>query len=377
MKTRGIPSLGLLVLLVACTGCHQKPESESKSALRPDSQVASDVEATLHAETALSGQEIQVAVNSGVVTLSGKAADPASRALAGNDADSVAGVRTVVNNLEIQPPQLTAAAPHSGEPPRDRRRSTTVSETQPGPPETVAPPADASDMANTADATAPAAPPAASPQPAAAAAAPPPALPPQPLEKTVVLETGTVIPIRLVEPLDSASSTPDEGFHATLASDLIADNMIAAPQGTPVLGRVVDARDAAHFKGNAMLSIELTRIDLRGDHIAVVTDTYSRQGAGRGRDIATKVGGGAVLGTVIGALAGGGKGATIGAIAGAGAGTGVSAATRGQQVQLPSESLIRFKLESPITVTTSRAVGSPPLPSQGPEEPVLHQLSQP
>lgn len=376
MKTRGIPSLGLLVLLVACTGCHQKPEPESKSSPRPDPQVAGDVEATLHAETALSGQEIQVAVNNGVVTLSGTAADPAARALASHDAGSVAGVRTVVNNLEIQPQQLAAAAPRSAEQPRERRRSTAAPETQPGPPETAAPSADASDIANAADAPAPAPLPA-SPQPTSAGAARPAALPPQPPEKTVVLETGTVIPIRLVEPLDSASSTPDEGFHATLASDLIADNMIAAPQGTPVLGRVVDARDAAHFKGNSLLSIELTRIDLRGDHIAVVTDTYSKQGAGRGRDTAAKVGGGAVLGSVIGALAGGGKGVAIGAIAGAGAGTGVSAATRGQQVQLPSESLISFKLESPITVTTSRAVGSPPLPSHGPEEPVLQHPGQP
>jgi hypothetical protein len=35
---------------------------------------------------------------------------------------------------------------------------------------------------------------------------------------------------------------------------------------------------------------------------------------------------------------------------GAGAGTGVQAATKGQQIQLPSETLLNFSLESPVSV---------------------------
>lgn len=377
MKTRGISVLGLTVLLLASAGCHRE---SWPSAARSDHQIIGDVEAKLNAESALSGEKIQVAVNNGVVTLTGVATDPASRALAGNDAGSVIGVRTVVNNLEVQPPQTAAALPRSSEPqqPLRERRHSAAQNVPPSEPSAQRSSAAAEQPAEAAVAQPPsnAAPDAApQPEPAPVAAAAP-APPAQPVEKTVVLDTGTVIPIRIVEALDSATSQPDQGFHATLASDLISGDMIAAPQGTPVLGRIVDARDAAHFKGNALLAIELTRIDLQGSHIAVVTDTYSKQGAARGKDTAQKIGGGTILGSVIGALAGGGKGAAIGAIAGAGAGTGVNAATRGQQVQISSETLISFKLVSPITVVTSRAVGSPPPANEPSGEPVLHQHSQ-
>ena len=374
MKHPGIPVLALAILFCVSAGCHrQMPPA--------DGQISADVQAKLHEEAALSGEDIEVAVSNGVVTLSGTATDPASRALAGNDAGTIAGVKTVVNNLAVQPQRAVAApapvrTPQRTESSRERRRGQTPSElhqqattvspdvtSQPAPPSTVAQNAPAA----SADAVAA--------QPAAQSVSAP-APPPQPVQKAVVLEAGTVIPIRIVEALDSATSQPDQSFHATLASDLVSDDMVAAPQGTPVLGRVVDARDAAHFKGNSLLSLELTQIDLQGRHVAVVTDTFSKRGSGRGKDTATKAGGGAVLGSLIGALAGGGKGAAIGAIAGAGAGTGVNAATHGQQVQIASETLINFKLQSPVTVVTSRAVGSAPPADQAPDEPVLHRPTQ-
>lgn len=370
MKHHGIPAFALAILICSANGCHRQM---SPTGTRPDSAISADVQAKLHAETALSGEAIQVAVDGGIVTLSGAASDPASRALAGNDAGSIAGVRTVVNNLTVQPRHAAAdrasgRASQPQEASRARRRTQARFEQQSpvGSQDTgskAAPvPAVSSDSA--------AAPQLAN-QPDSA-----PAAPSQPVEKTVILAEGMVIPIRMVEPLDSATSQPDQSFHATLASDLVSDDMVAAPRGTPVLGRIVDARDAAHFKGNSLLSLELTQIDLRGRHIAVVTDTFSRQGAGRGKNTAEKAGGGAVLGSLIGALAGGGKGAAIGAIAGAGAGTGVNAATRGQQVQIASETLINFRLQSPVTVVTSRAVGSPAPADEAPDEPVLHKPTQ-
>jgi hypothetical protein len=177
----------------------------------------------------------------------------------------------------------------------------------------------------------------------------------------------------VVEDLTSATATPDMGFHATLAENLVIGNLIAIPQGTTILGRVIDAKDAAHFRGASLLSIELTRIDLHGDHVAIVTDSYEKQGAARGKNSAAKVGGGAVLGTLIGALAGGGKGAAIGAIAGAGAGGAVQGATRGQQVEIPSETLVNFSLQSPITVNPARFVGTPAPANPQPDTPTLQQ----
>jgi hypothetical protein len=175
----------------------------------------------------------------------------------------------------------------------------------------------------------------------------------------------------MTDALDSASTQPGQTFRGTVAGDLIADGMIAIPQGATIVGRVVDAKDAAHFKGSALLSIELTQINAHGRQIAIVTDTFTKEGAGRGKNTATKAGGGAALGAIIGALAGGGKGAAIGAVTGGGVGAGVNAVTRGQQVQIPSETLVNFKLQSPVTVTTSRAVGAPR--EYGNDQPALEQ----
>ncbi|MGZ4789451.1 MAG: hypothetical protein ACXVZX_13095, partial [Terriglobales bacterium] len=76
----------------------------------------------------------------------------------------------------------------------------------------------------------------------------------------------------------------------------------------------------------------------------------NNEGLGTNKRTAEMVGGGAVLGTLIGAVAGGGKGAAIGGLAGAAAGTGVNAATRGEQTVIQTETLINFQLQSPITV---------------------------
>jgi hypothetical protein len=60
--------------------------------------------------------------------------------------------------------------------------------------------------------------------------------------------------------------------------------------------------------------------------------------------------GGAGLGALIAGIAGGGKGAGIGAAAGAATGTAVAASKKGQQLQIPSESLLEFRLEQPVAL---------------------------
>ena len=342
-------TLGLALALTLAVGCkNQQPAAgqtgqggqPGQQEARTDPQITGDIQAKIQGESALGGQNIQVSVSNGVATLSGTVADEASRALAGNDSGTVLGVKTVVNNLIVQPAQH-ASAPPPARAPKEQPRHDRVSHEQAG----SAPlPAPMSQPANNA--------PAASSQPSA----PPPA-PPRPVTQQLTLDAGTVVPVTLTEALDSKTAQPNDVFHATVSSDLMSHGIVAIPRGTPVLGRVVDVKEAAHFKGNALLTIELTELTERGRKISLVTDSYSKTGAGRGKNTAEKAGGGAALGAIIGALAGGGKGAAIGAAAGAGAGTGVNAVTRGQQAQIPSESQLQFQLQSPITVTVTTTAG--------------------
>jgi outer membrane lipoprotein SlyB len=64
---------------------------------------------------------------------------------------------------------------------------------------------------------------------------------------------------------------------------------------------------------------------------------------------AEMVGGGAALGTIIGAVAGGGKGAAIGAIAGTAGGAGAQVLLKGKQVRVPAETILKFKLDQPLS----------------------------
>lgn len=359
MRTSRVSLACVAALLMLAAGCNRQSASSAPS----DQQLTSNVQSKLQGESALAGQNIQVAVNGGVVTLSGTAADAASRALAGNEAGSIPGVKTVVNNLEVQPATTATSAPPATEPAppaptRERRRHDRHVSDAP----------DAAGPTMSQNVPPPSAAPAPAPQPAPVSAPPP---PPRPVQKTITLAAGTVVPVRITESLNSESAQPDDTFHGTLAADLVRDGTVAIAQGTPVLGRVVEAKSAAHFKGSALLTLELTRIDMAANKMSVVTDPFSKEGAGRGKNTAEKAGGGAVLGTLIGALAGGGKGAAIGAIAGAGAGTGVNAATRGQQVQIPSETLINFTLQQPLSFTITVMPGSSN--QRQPYEPTLNQ----
>jgi hypothetical protein len=57
------------------------------------------------------------------------------------------------------------------------------------------------------------------------------------------------------------------------------------------------------------------------------------------------VGGAAAIGTLIGAIAGGGDGAAIGAAVGAAGGAAAQVLTRGDQVRIPAESVLTFRLD--------------------------------
>jgi hypothetical protein len=122
------------------------------------------------------------------------------------------------------------------------------------------------------------------------------------------------------------------------------------PAGVEVVGHVVDVKSASKFAGQSVVVLLLDSLSSGGKTYSIQTDQYRKQGSSRGKNTAEKVGGGAVLGSIIGALAGGGKGAAIGAAAGAGVGGGAQAASKSQQIKLPSETVLNFTLQAPVTV---------------------------
>jgi hypothetical protein len=199
---------------------------------------------------------------------------------------------------------------------------------------------------------APAAPPPEAPRPRAPE---PPANPPSQGSAynggDITLQAGQPILVRMIDSVDSSKNRVGDLFHASLETDLNVNDVLVARKGTDVYGRLASGDKGGTFTGKSELQLELTKLVIDGRDFPLVSSDYNVQGKSRGSDSAKKVGGGAVLGAIIGGIAGGGKGAAIGAAAGGGAGAGVQVLTKGQQVKVPSETLLEFKLQQPATVT--------------------------
>jgi hypothetical protein len=206
---------------------------------------------------------------------------------------------------------------------------------------------------------APAAPPAQLPPPVAPAPAAAAPAAPSPMSNAVPdgdvsIPAGQSLLVRMIDGVDSKKNNVGDVFHASLETDLAVNNMLVARKGADIYGRLAEVKEAGHLAGSAELQLELTRIVIDGKDYPVVSSDYSLKGKGRGSDTAKKVGGGAALGAIIGGIAGGGAGAAIGAGVGSAAGAGVQVFTRGQQVKVPSETLLEFRLQQPVMVAPTQ-----------------------
>jgi hypothetical protein len=170
----------------------------------------------------------------------------------------------------------------------------------------------------------------------------------------VTVPAGTQILIRTVDSLDSSKQKTGYRFTASLETNLQAEDMVVAPRGTTVYGRLAEASSAGRMSGSSQLTLELTDILINGTAYPLLTSAYSVKGKGEGKKTAGKVFGGAGLGAIIGGIAGGGSGAAIGALAGAAGGTALAASKKGEQLQIPSESLLEFRLAQPVSLPIAR-----------------------
>jgi hypothetical protein len=171
---------------------------------------------------------------------------------------------------------------------------------------------------------------------------------------SVTIPAGQTLLVRMIDGVDSSKNHVGDVFHASLETDLNLNDVLVAHKGTDVYGRLANAQEAGHISGSSELQLELTRVVIDGKDYPVVSSDYTLKGKGRGKNTAEKVGGGAAVGAIIGAIAGGGKGAAIGAGVGAGAGGAVQVLTRGQQVKVPSETLLEFRLQQSATVSPTQ-----------------------
>lgn len=348
MKSSRAAVLALAAVMVAgAAGCKQA------APVVDDATLTAQVQQRIAGDSALATEPVQVISQAGTVTLTGAVSNNAARSLAANDAAAVAGVQKVINNITVNtataPVSAAATTPlpvaplQQAPPPRERVRNV------PPPPRYTPPPPQQQQPQ----------------QPAPIARVQPPmppqqqpAPPPQPVARVVTLPAGSTLPVRVTQTLDSATTQPGETFTGAVATDIVQDDMLLIPRGSTVTGRVTEVHEAGHFSGSSLLTVELTGVNARGERISLATQPYTVEGKGRGKNTAVKTGIGAAAGAVLGGIFGGGKGAAIGAAAGGGTGAGINAVTRGQQVQIPSETVVRFVTSNSFAVRTSTHAGS-------------------
>jgi hypothetical protein len=170
---------------------------------------------------------------------------------------------------------------------------------------------------------------------------------PAPQKKMITVPAGTTILVRMLDTVDSSKNPPGSRFTAVLETNLVVNGTVVVPKGNTVYGRLAQAKQAGRATGSSELTLELTDIVVGGTAYPLMTSDYQVKGSSSGKRSAKRLLGGAGLGAAIGAMAGNaGMGAAIGATAGAVG----SVAQKGQAVNVPSETLLEFRLQQPASL---------------------------
>jgi hypothetical protein len=257
-----------------------------------DDTITKDVQTKVAADPDTKDSEVTVVANEGKVKLTGKVKTPAARQKVEQIAHDEPGVAAVDDQITVEPPAEQVA--------------------QPAPPPPL----------------------------------PPPPPPPQP----IVVPAGTTLTVKVGQALSSKNSQTGQTFTATLAQPVSVHGKVAIPAGSTIKGTVVAAKAKGKIKGAGQLDLSLNSITVRGSTYNIQTAVLENTVKGKGSRTAKTTGGGAAGGALIGGLAGGGKGAAVGVLAGGALGLAGGAATGNQQIEIPADSALSFRLSSPLTL---------------------------
>lgn len=165
---------------------------------------------------------------------------------------------------------------------------------------------------------------------------------------SILLPAGTRLVIRMIDGVDSERNSVGQTFAASVDEPVLIDGETVIPRGSDVVVKLVDAKESGKLVGRTTLTLDLMSVSVNGHMLDVNTQTVTEESSSRGARTAKVAGGTALLGTIIGAVAGGGKGAAIGLGSGAAVGAGAEVLTKGQRVRIPSETRLTFVLENAV-----------------------------
>jgi hypothetical protein len=162
------------------------------------------------------------------------------------------------------------------------------------------------------------------------------------------IPVGTEFDARLQNSLSSRTAEVEDRFEATTMVDLRDERgRVLVPAGSLMRGLVSSVNKATRMdrKGSLTVAFDRVTIDGRSHPLrATVSQALESEGIMGEKE---KIGIGAGAGAILGAILGGGKGALAGILIGGG---GTIAATEGKDVELPSGTVLRVRLDAPLAL---------------------------
>lgn len=160
----------------------------------------------------------------------------------------------------------------------------------------------------------------------------------------VTIPAGTILRVRIDDPLSTARNNIGDPFTGTLVEPVVMSGEEVLPAGARFKGRVTASVRSSRLQGRAVIGITLNCYELRGSQHPVMTSLDAQTSDSQIKQNIELIGGAAGQDALIGAVAGGGKGAAIGT----GGGTAGAHATRKRDVTIAADTVFSFVLKVPV-----------------------------
>jgi hypothetical protein len=174
----------------------------------------------------------------------------------------------------------------------------------------------------------------------------------------LTLPRGSRLEVRMGQTIDVKHAASGDRFSGSLVAPVVVGNTVAVPAGSTATGEVLMAHRRGMFKGQSVMALTLTRLEVNGTQYHIDTGTLARTKKGKGRRSAAFIGGGAGMGMLIGGVATGGVGLLVGGLAGGGAGALGAAFTGNRDLSIPAESVVTFRLQDALTLAPETQVAT-------------------
>lgn len=182
---------------------------------------------------------------------------------------------------------------------------------------------------------------------------PPPA--PETEFEEVVIPASAVVGLQVDTPISTEHARVEDRVRARVTRDVSADDRVAIPAGSRVIGSVTMVERGGKMNERARLGVRFHTLVLAdGTEVPLSTEAIYREGDSPSAESARKIGGAAVGGAILGAIMGGKKGAVLGGATGAAGGTAAVMHGDRNAATLPAGTVVTVRLTAPVSIEVEK-----------------------